>query len=139
MNAEDFKNVPMNELIAYLNENDCFTKHSNVKILEINDDGTSKTMMEVKSENLNFQGHIHGGALMTMADVTAGTSITHYRKLCVTLNSEGSFLRAAAPGNVYGYGKEIGMLDNITTSEVEIYDSKERLVYKGTVKMFLFD
>lgn len=133
-----FLTMPKEELIAFLNKYDSYTKHSNVKILEMGE-GYSKTVMAVDESCLNFMGHIHGGALMTMADVTGGTSIAHNGKFCVTINATSNFISAACPGNIYGYGRQVGVNGNLATSDVEIKDCKDRLVYKGTVTMYLLD
>lgn len=136
MNEEVFKNMSLEEIVDFINEYDTFSPYTNVKLLEIGE-GTSKAVMEVKPENLNFMGNIHGGALMTLADTAGGSSIAYLRRLCVTLNSTGNFIRAACPGNVYGYGKLMKIEGNTTVSDVVIKDSQDNIIYKGTVTMFL--
>ena len=128
----------MKEFIEYYNVTDPFSKLANVKMVSLGD-GVSVVKMEVKEENLNFMGGIHGGALLTLADVAAGASTARNGNRCVTLNSSGSFLRAACPGDVYAYGKELGVKDNVATCEVVIKDSQEKVIYKGTNTMYLFD
>ncbi len=126
------------EFIDYFNVTDPFAKASHVKIVSVGE-GVSEAVMEVCEDCLNFMGNIHGGALLTLADIAAGSSAAYNGKSCVTLNSTGNFLRPACPGNVYGYGKQVGVKDNIATCDVEIKDSQNNLIYKGTNTMFLFD
>ena len=127
-----------NDFIEYYNVTDPYSKISNIKMVKLGD-GVSEVRMEVKPENLNFMGGIHGGALLTLADVAAGASTSRNGRKCVTLSSSGSFLRAACPGDVYGYGKELGVKDNVATCEVVIKDSQNNIIYKGTNTMYLFE
>jgi len=126
------------EFIEFYNVTDPYSKLSNIKIVSVGN-GVSEAKMEVKEENLNFMGGIHGGALLTLADVAAGSSTSRNGRSCVTLNSTGSFLRPACPGDVYAYGKELGVKDNVATCEVVIKDSQGNIIYKGTNTMYLFD
>ena len=122
----------------FLNENDAFVKQANIHIIEVGA-GFSEAVMEVDTRCLNFMGTVHGGALMTLADVVAGTCISHNGRHCVTLSASGNFIKAPGEGSVYAYGREVSVNGNTAVCDIELKDSKGALVFKGMYNMFMID
>ena len=76
-----------------------------LKHLEVRE-GYALTQLDVRPEFINLQGTIHGGVLLTLADVTGGTSACSYGNIVATVDNSYHFLKA---------GKDIKVLvDSLT-------------------------
>ncbi len=56
--------------------------------------GYAEAELPVRPEFINLQGTIHGGVLLTLADVTGGTAACSYGKIVATVDNSYHFLRA---------------------------------------------
>lgn len=128
----------LKKYMDFLNENDSFVKKNNIRIIDVGV-GYSKAVMEIDGDSLNFMGTVHGGAIMTLADAVAGTCIAHNGRNCVTLSASGNFIKAPCEGNLYAFGREVGIKNDTAISDIEIRDSMDNLVFKGMYNMFLID
>ncbi|MDO4961544.1 MAG: PaaI family thioesterase [Eubacteriales bacterium] len=59
------------------------------------EEGHACTELVIKPEFINLQGTIHGGILLTLADVTGGTAACSYGKIVATVDNSYHFLRAS--------------------------------------------
>ena len=57
-------------------------------------EGYASTELKVKREFINLQNTIHGGILLTLADVTGGTAACSYGNIVATVDNSYHFLRA---------------------------------------------
>lgn len=64
--------------------------------------GAKTFAVRVDSRHVNRRGIVHGGMLMTLADLTHGQAVWDAadRAPCVTLNMQSQFVRPAAEGDV---------------------------------------
>ena len=130
--------MDIQKFMAFYNQSDPFKNACNIQVLEMGQ-GHSKIQMDMEEKLLNFMGTLHGGALFTLADVAAGTSITYHNRRCVTLNSNINFIKSPAFGKITAYGREISLDGNIANCEIEIYDHTETLVGKAEFTMFVME
>jgi uncharacterized protein (TIGR00369 family) len=71
-------------------------------VYETGEPGAKTYAFRVDSRHLNKRGAIHGGMLMTLADLTLGQAVWDLtdRAPCVTLNMQSHFLRPAFDGAI---------------------------------------
>jgi acyl-CoA thioesterase len=61
-------------------------------------------------------GTLHGGAISTLADVTAGISIISFGKLCLTLNANINYVKPAKQGKIKAVANVLHRSRQIGTS-----------------------
>jgi acyl-CoA thioesterase len=66
--------MDLDRFVDYFNKEDNFSKTNNIKLIKM-DIGYAQAELEVKESGCNFMGSLHGGAMFTLADVVAGSSI----------------------------------------------------------------
>jgi acyl-CoA thioesterase len=119
---------------ASLERDNMFAKELGINLTSL-DSGVSETEMEIAPHVLNVYQTVHGGALYTLADTTAGVAaISATGCACVTLNSSISFLspvgnhagKLTAKANVLRWGRRTAVC------EVYIYDQDRNLAVRGT-------
>lgn len=124
--------------IEHFNKQDSFSKYNNIKLTKM-ELGYAEAEIEIKEDSFNFMGSLHGGAIFTLGDVVAGTSIVSYGYNCVTLNCNINFIRPVFKGkviakaNVVHKGKQTGI------TEMTIVDEDNKLICRGTYTMFIMD
>ncbi len=84
--------------------------------------GAAETELPVRPEFINLQGTIHGGILLTLADVTGGTAACSYGKIVATVSSDYHFLRAGT------------QITKLTAKAEEIRAGKRIMVYDVSVR-----
>jgi uncharacterized protein (TIGR00369 family) len=64
--------------------------------------GAKTYALRIESRHVNRRGVIHGGMLMTLADMTLGQAVWDITEKapCVTLNMQSHFLRSAKEGDI---------------------------------------
>lgn len=91
--------MSMEELKTYTNEKNRFMRHSGVTIQEVSEDRVVAELV-VGPDSLNPNGHLHGGAIFTLADATAGTMARTDGRQHVTECCDIHFLRGVTEGTV---------------------------------------
>lgn len=120
----------------YFNKNDVFSSHNRMKILKI-EKGYAEAELDYDPGHQNFMGSLHGGALSTLADITAGVSIISYGKLVVTLNSNINYVKPAKPGKIKAIATAVHRSRQIGSSEVRIFDEENTLICFCSYIMFI--
>jgi acyl-CoA thioesterase len=95
-------------------------------------EGTAEAEIPIRPEYINLQGTVHGGVLLTLADVTGGTAACSYGHIVATVDNSYHFLRAGkdvtllkAKANVIKAGRKIMVFD------VSVCDQDEILLGEG--------
>ncbi|HPK54113.1 MAG TPA: PaaI family thioesterase [Smithellaceae bacterium] len=122
--------------VEYFNQNDRFSIHNGMKILKMAE-GYAEAELDYSKGNQNFMGTLHGGALSTLADIAAGTSIISFGKMCVTLNANVNYVRPARHGKIKAIAKAVHCSRQMGTSEVRIYNEDNGLVCYCSYVMFI--
>ncbi|MDL2218326.1 PaaI family thioesterase [Christensenellaceae bacterium OttesenSCG-928-M15] len=124
--------------IAYFNEHDACSNTLGIRLLHVGH-GAAEAEMPVTSQNSNFMGALHGGALATLTDITAGCCTYYRKKLCVTLDTSVQYLKGIRSGKATARAKEIHAGGHISVSRVDVYDDENNLCCAATVTMYLTD
>jgi len=97
------------------------------------DNGTSEVVFDVKPEHHNHSAMAHGGAIMTLMDVTLAMAARSARAgmRVVTIELKTSFMRAAA-GRLTGKGRLLHATKNMAFAEATIFDTEGRACAHAT-------
>ena len=102
-------------------------------VLERFEDGQSRIDFLPRPEHLNSFGVTHGGALMTLMDVTmaaAARSVNHEMGV-VTIEMKTSFMQAAR-GKLSGQGRLMHRTGSMAFTEATIFDAEGRACAHAT-------
>lgn len=122
----------------YFNQHDTFSVLNGMKIVKM-EEGYAEAVLDYSPDHNNFMGTLHGGAITTLADITAGTSIISFGKQCVTLNANINYLRPAKKGQVRAVATAINRSRQFGTTEVKIFDEDDILICYCSYVMFVTD
>lgn len=137
----ELENRIREHLIKMTYENE-FNKYIGVELLELNPN-YGKGRMKFRKEVLNPYGNFHGGALLSFADIMAGTTACMSGYYVQTVSSNLNFLLAARDTE-YIYceclklktGRNICVYDiRITDDEGNLLDSGEYCFFKSKQKV----
>ena len=119
------------EIMRRINNSDRFVGKNSIRITEIGK-GLARGEMENSKATQNYRGGIHGGALSTLADTTAGAAVSSLGKLSVTAHNTMEYLRPATPGPVSCEARVRKDGKHIVVVETTITDTEGREVTIGT-------
>lgn len=103
-------------------EGNAFANYNHIVVEDIQKD-YARTSLEIVPESGNLYGGVHGGALFTLADVSAGMTARTDGRLYVTQNAEAHFLRGAKEGKIYSVGKVLKRGKTTCLVQSTVYDS----------------
>lgn len=112
-------------------ESNTYAIYSNVVVCEINEK-RALGYLDVKPENLNPYGTVHGGSYYTLADTCAGFAACGDGRKYVTEHSDFNYIKSAASGKIYCKAKVINRGKKICLVEVELIDEREVLLCTGS-------
>lgn len=124
--------------IEYFNTHDLCSSRMGVRLLDI-EEGRATASLSLSPACSNFMGAMHGGALATLADITAGCCLYYRQRLCVTLDTSLHYLRGVRGGEVTATGRVLHAGRRVAVMEVSITDEAGELCCTATVSMYLSD
>ena len=109
-----------------------FVRHLGFELLRF-DGGESELRYEARPEPLNSHGATHGGAAMTLLDVTMARAARSVQKdtSVVTIEMKTSFLRPAK-GQLTAKGRLLQRTLTMAFTEASIFDAQGRLCAHAT-------
>lgn len=115
-----------------------FAKYNEIMLVEMEPD-RAVFRVEIREENKNPFGMLHGGAIYTLADQATGTAAHTDGRTYVTQTSAMHFLRNQAEGVVYATGtvRHRGRSTVLTT--VDITNEEGKLIATGEFTFFCVD
>ncbi len=101
--------------------------------------GKAKLRLPINAEiHANLTGHVHGGALYTLANTAAGVAAMSTGRFIVTQSMTVNFSRNIVPGDTatcYCQATHVGR--RVVNLTAEIYDGQGRLMVNAVVTMFV--
>lgn len=96
-------------------------------------EGTSEMRYEAREEHLNSFGVTHGGALMTLLDVTMATAARSETPQLgvVTIEMKTSFMRPAS-GRLRAVGKVVHRTPTMAFTEARVFDARGQVCSQAT-------
>jgi uncharacterized protein (TIGR00369 family) len=111
----------------------------NMKIEEVKD-GYARLRMTVEEKHLQFLGTVHGGAIGSLADSAAAWATVGsagQKAVPVTVEMKINFLAPVESGRLIAEARIVHKGKTTSLSDVEVKDSKGRLVAKSLVTYHL--
>lgn len=94
--------------------------------------GSCDAELPVKAEFLNLHNTVHGGILLTLADVTGGTAACTHGSTVVTVENSYHYLRPAANvTKLKSHAREIKAGSRLMIYDVTIFDQDGTLLGEG--------
>jgi uncharacterized protein (TIGR00369 family) len=115
------------EKIDKLLQGQHFLRHVGFEVLEIEENLFSMelTVREIHKQQLGF---VHGGVILTIADIVAGFSaytVAPAEKNVVTADIRVSFLNPGVGGKIYAKGYVLKKGEKLIFCEAEVFDYRE--------------
>ena len=102
--------------------------------------GYGKTRLKLKEEVFNPYGFMHGGALLTIADVTAGSTACMNGYFVTTVNSSMNFLAEGKNTEyIYCEARELRHGRHLAVYDVRITDDAGNLLDSAEFSYFISD
>ena len=118
-------------LIDRMNERGHFSSNSNIRIEKI-DTGYAEGVLDIRPENLNMLGFVHGGYLATLADTVAGLGVIASGYAAVTANYGLNFLRPATGNQIRCIATAEKMGHTLCVMRVELFNDTSKPVAAGS-------
>jgi uncharacterized protein (TIGR00369 family) len=122
------------EIVEDRTKNSPFYTHIGMKIVGLGP-GESRMRITVEDFLRNAGGIVHGGAIASLADASAGVALATLvpggSKRVITLEQKINFMAAAWEGNLHGTGRVLRKGKEIGVVEAEVRDDKGTLVAKS--------
>lgn len=117
------------------NEENLFMRHNGILLTAMERD-YAKVEADLTKESQNLYGLVHGGMFLTMADCAAGGAARSNGMRYVTVSNSFEFFRNTKDTHLTAEGHVKSRGTTLCVVEVEIRDSKEKLLCSGTFTLF---
>lgn len=125
-------------LVDAKNSNDNLAALMGIKVIEIQE-GYAKAVLVLKQQHLNSKGGAHGGAIMTLMDITGGSAAESYGVQVSTATTSIDFLRPAyVYDTLYATAEAVKNGRTLSVIEVKVQSEGGELVAKGSFTFFRF-
>ncbi|MDO5775839.1 MAG: PaaI family thioesterase [Eubacteriales bacterium] len=119
------------EKIKQTRNDEGFGKRLGIVYTDVSE-GSCDAELVMKDQFLNLHRTVHGGILLTLADVTGGTAACSHGSSVVTIDSNYHFLRAGSDvTKLRAHAREIKAGRKIMVYDVTIYDQNDTLLGEG--------
>lgn len=129
--ADEKKQAFYRLLMDRMNERGHFSSNSNVRIDKL-DEGFAQGTLDIRPENLNMLGYVHGGCLATLADTVAGMAVIASGYAAVTVTYCLNFLRPAVGRQIRCIASAEKMGKTLCVMRVELFNDTSKPVAAGS-------
>ena len=120
------------KLADYRNQANPFAQYVGIVTTKI-EKGYAEVELELRPEHLNSVGIIHGGVMLTLADVVTGSATLSYGYHAVTSSGEYHYLYPGAGlEKVTAVARCIKSGKTLMVFDVEVYGKEGKVLGKGT-------
>lgn len=128
--ADNSRKVDL-ERVREIRNNESFGKRLGIVYTRVAA-GEADAELPMKDEFLNLHNTVHGGILLTLADVTGGTAACTHGSTVVTVDNSYHFLRAGSDVTLLkAHAREIKAGRKLLIYDVTISDQDGRLLGEG--------
>ena len=120
------------------NRRNPFVLHNGIEIEDVWPD-RSVLRFTIRPESLNLHGHVHGGALFTLADNAAGCAASTDGRFYVTQESDIHFLRTQTEGVVRAEARVRHRGRSTVLVDVDITGEEGKLLATACISFFCVD
>lgn len=138
IHLEELETKKYERITEKLNANSRFLRNNNMKIISLSD-GLAKVELDVSDDLFNVHGFVHGGAMFSLADNTAGAAAFSKGRECVTLTGNINYIKPGRSGKLLGVAHEVSCGRTTGVYDVHIFSDEGKLLAKATFTMFFLD
>ncbi len=102
-------------------------------------EGFARVELPQARQHANGIGTLHGGLMMTCADLAFAAACNSYPQVAIGVNVNLAFLSVARPGSVYAEAREARRGRRMTHYDLRVLDSQDRLIASGSGTAFIQD
>ncbi len=133
---EAFKPEQRTEMLNVVNRPHQFAYENGITITQL-EPGLARGELKVGEDSVNPHGQVHGGALYTLADTTAGCCACSRGGSCVTSSNSMEFLRPALGGTITCTATPKKLGKSLSVVQVELKNDQNVVVATGTFTFFM--
>lgn len=122
-------------LFAIINAPHQFNFENGIELTHV-EPGLTRGILRAGPDSVNPEGHIHGGAIATLADTVAGCCACSTGGDCVTSSSSMEYLRPAL-GDLFCEATPKKLGRNLSVIQVSITNTEGKMVAAGTFTFFM--
>ena len=113
---------------------DAYAEHLGIEIVEMSE-GSSLVKMPIKPFLLNGGGRVHGGALLSLADMALASAAISRGDYGSAISVQMNFMKGAKQGTLWARGKELSQGRSIRHYLISVEDDEQNLIgsFQGTV------
>lgn len=138
IHLEELETKKYERITEKLNANSRFLRNNNMKIISLAD-GLAKVELDISDDLFNVHGFVHGGAMFSLADNTAGAAAFSKGRECVTLTGNINYIKPGRSGKLLGVAHEVSCGRTTGVYDVHIFSDEGKLLAKATFTMFFLD
>ena len=112
-----------------------FPKYNHIQLAELKRD-YAEMYVDIVPESRNAAGNVHGGLYFTLADFCAATTARTDGRKYVTQSAEVHYLKTIAEGRITAKSRLVHRGRTSVLVEVDIFDDKDRLLFRSSMSMF---
>lgn len=132
---EEAANQKYKEITDTINQNSRFLRNNHMRVISMSD-GLAKVELDISEDLFNAHGFVHGGALFSLADNTAGAAAHSTGRKCVTLTGNINYIKPGLAGKLIGVAHEVSCGKTTGVYDVHIFNEHQQLLAKATFTMF---
>jgi len=124
----------MTRTVMDILKQDSYAAHLGLEIVESNE-GSSLVKMPIKPFHMNGGGRVHGGALMSLADLAMAAAAISRGDYGSGISVQMNFMKGAKEGTLWARGTELSSGRSIRHYQVSVEDDDQNLIgsFQGTV------
>lgn len=122
-------------LFEVVNAEHQFNYENGIELTHV-EPGLTRGVLRAGPDSINPEGHIHGGAIATLADTVSGCCACSTGGDCVTASSTIEYLRPAL-GDLFCEATPKKLGRHLSVIQVEITNTEGKLVAAGTFTFFM--
>jgi len=113
---------------------DAYAAHLGLEIVDMGA-GSSLVKMEIKPFHLNGGGRVHGGALLSLADLALAVAAISRGDYGSAISVQMNFMKGATKGTLWARGTELSSGRSIRHYQVSVEDDEQNLIgsFQGTI------
>ncbi len=130
--------IPIEKLIERVGGKDTYSNNAGIYLVK-GDEHCVEAALPLTEKSANFRGALHGGAICTLADYSAGALMLQCGRVCVTQDMTTHFIKGINKGTAHAFATKLHMGKHTGVTRVDIKNDEGELCATVTVTMFLLD
>jgi len=122
-------------LFDFINAEHMFNYENGIELTHV-EPGLTRGVLHASVDSFNSEGHIHGGAIATLADTIGGCCACSTGGDCVTSSSSIEYLRPGM-GDLFCEATPKKLGRKLSVIQISVTDTQGKLIATGTFTFFM--